>query len=90
MNFRMEISYFLGIMTQRIETKVYTCNMRYIRIVHYYYYYPLLRSLPPSPRFSFLGMGGFNMTDGYCLAFTGRSLGCRPYLLLFVRLHSGT
>ena len=67
MNFRMEISYFLGIMT-----------------------YPLLRSLPPSPRVSFLVMGGFNMADGYCLAFTGHSLGRRPYLLLFVRLHSGT
>ena len=30
------------------------------------------------------------MADGYCLAFTGHSLGRRPYLLLFVRLHSGT
>ena len=30
------------------------------------------------------------MADGYCVAFTGHSLGRRPYLLLFVRLHSGT
>ena len=29
------------------------------------------------------------MAVGYCLAFTGRNLGRRPYLL-FVRLHSGT